>query len=140
MPPRTSAVCTQKLHILLVVLVCKFLVAAEEVGIPQLVHLHVWGHVWPSGARGAVRCKPRQRASRARWAQRKQLTDDVDGFGDARDDEQEDDHDENGHHAGTDRYPKNHLRVRARHAREGQARRDGGRSGGCLVERSLRAC
>jgi hypothetical protein len=71
-----------------------------------------------------------------------QLTDDMDGFGDARDDEQEEDHDENGHHAGTDRYPKqlHRLRVRSRHAREGQARREGARrSGGYLVERSLGA-
>ena len=67
-----------------------------------------------------------------------QLTDDVDGFGDARDDEQEEDHDENCHHAVTDRYPKYlNLRVRSRHAREGQARRE---ARGCLVERSLRAC
>jgi hypothetical protein len=63
MPPRTVAVCSQKLHILFVVVVCKLLVAAEEVGIPQLVHLHVWGHARPSGARGAGRCKKRQRAS-----------------------------------------------------------------------------
>ena len=96
------------------------------------------------GARAAVR-RSQGRGSALRvkctvGAARTQLTDDVHGSGGARDDEQEDGHDENAHDAVTDRYPKQFKRVRARHARDGQARREGARSSGsCLVELSLRS-
>lgn len=62
----TEAICTQKLHILLLVLVC-ILLLAPDVGAPQLVHLHAWGHARPSGARRAAAARSE---SSARWAQR----------------------------------------------------------------------